>query len=168
MGTRKRTGTGIMGFWGRLGSMAMALALLGPAALSNHARAEPKTLREQIVGTWILVSAIDVRKDGTKVNRWGANPKGTFIFTAEGRYAQMILRTDVRVFGARNAASFGTYTINEREKLIVTKVEASSNHNYSGTERRRVIVSLTDDEMVYINPSTSSGTSVRAVWKRAR
>jgi hypothetical protein len=80
----------------------------------------------------------------------------------------MILRTDVRVFGARNAASFGTYTINEREKLIVTKVEASSNHNYSGTERRRVIVSLTDDEMVYINPSTSSGTSVRAVWKRAR
>ena len=33
--------------------------------------------------------------------------------------------------------------------------------------RKRIIVSLTDDELIYLNPSTSSGTSVRAIWKRA-
>ena len=151
----------------RLVSAALLLALLATVIYPGRAGAEPKSLRDQLVGTWILVSAVDVRKDGSKVNRWGAAPKGTFIFTSEGRYAQMILRTDVRMFGARNAASFGTFTVNERDKTIVTRVEASSNHNYNGTDRKRIIVSLTNDELIYLNPSTSSGTSVRAIWKRA-
>ena len=97
----------------RLVSAALLLALLATVIYPGRAGAEPKSLRDQLVGTWILVSAVDVRKDGSKVNRWGAAPKGTFIFTSEGRYAQMILRTDVRMFGARNAASFGTFTVNE-------------------------------------------------------
>jgi hypothetical protein len=80
----------------------------------------------------------------------------------------MILRTDIRMFGARNAASFGTYTVNERDKVLITRVEASSNQHYNGTDRKRTILSATDDEMVYLNPMTSAGTSVRAVWKRAR
>jgi len=52
--------------------------------------------------------------------------------------------------------------------MLITRVEASSNQHYSGTERKRAILSVSDDEMVYLNPTTSSGTSVRAVWKRAR
>jgi hypothetical protein len=157
---------GIMGFWGRLASCALLLSALAAAMPSGHA-VEPKSLRDQLVGTWVLVSAIDIRKDGSEVDRWGLNPKGTFMFTADGRYAQVILRTDAW-FGARNAASFGTYTVNERDKVLITRVEASSNQHYSGTERKRTILSVTDDEMVYLNPTTSSGTSVRAVWKRAR
>ena len=161
-------GMGIMGFWGRLVSGALMLSALTVAMPSGGAVAESKSLRDQLVGTWILVSAVDVRKDGSKTNRWGANPKGTFIFTPEGRYAQMILRSDVRMFGSKNAASFGSYTVNERDKILVTRVDASSNHNYNGTERKRTIVSLTDDEMIYLNAMTSTGTTVRAVWKRAR
>jgi hypothetical protein len=159
---------GIMGFWGRLVSCALLLSALAVAMPSGHAVAEGKSLRDRLIGTWILVSAIDIRKDGSEVDRWGPNPKGTFIFTAEGRYAQMILRTDVRMFGSRNAASFGTFAVNERDKILITRVEASSNQHYSGTERKRTILNVTDDEMIYLNPTTSSGTSVRAVWKRAR
>lgn len=164
-----------MGLWGRLGSAALVLSALVTAMPPSQAVAEadvkadakPKTLRDQIIGTWILVSAVDVRKDGTKINRWGANPKGTFIFTPEGRYAQVILRSDA-LFGAKNVASFGSYTINERDKTIVTRVDASSNPSYSGTERKRIILKLTDDEMAYVNPATTAGTSVQAAWKRAR
>ena len=158
---------GIMGFWGRLISRALLPLVLAAAVPSAHA-GEPKLLRDRLVGTWTLVSAIDIRKDGSEVDRWGANPKGTFMFTADGRYAQVIVRTDVGVFGARNAASFGTYTVNEQDKALFTRVEASSNHYYSGSERKRIILSLTDDEMVYLNSTTSSGNTVRAVWKRAR
>jgi hypothetical protein len=145
----------------------LLLLALAAATSSSHA-VEPKSLRDRLIGTWLLVSAIDIRKDGSEVDRWGANPKGTFIFTPEGRFAQVIVRTDVGMFGARNAASFGTYTVNERDKFLFTRVEASSNHYYSGSERKRVIVSLTDDEMVYLNSTTSSGNTVRAVWKRVR
>jgi hypothetical protein len=157
---------GIMGFWGRLVSCALLLAALAVAMPSGHA-GEPKSLRDRLVGTWILVSATDIRKDGSEVDRWGANPKGTFMFTADGRYAQVILRTDAW-FGAKNAASFGTYSVDEKDKILITRVEASSNPGYSGTERKRAILNLTDDEMVYLNITTSSGTSVRAAWKRAR
>lgn len=156
-----------MGFWGRLVSCALLLAAMAAATPPSYAVSEPKSLRERLVGTWLLVSATDIRKDGSTVNRWGENPKGTIIFTPDGRYAQMILRTDV-LFGAKNAASFGTYTVNERDKILITQVEASSNQHYNGTERKRTILSLTENEMSYLNPATSTGTSVRTVWKRAR
>lgn len=158
---------GIMGFWGRVVLCASLLSMLAVAMPYGHA-VEVRSLQDQLVGTWTLVSAIDIRKDGTEVDRWGANPKGTFIFTPEGRYAQVIVRTDVGMFGSRNASSFGTYTVNERDKTLFTRVEASSNHYYSGSERARIILSLTADEMVYLNTKTSAGTTVRATWKRVR
>src|SRR5262245_48858501 len=160
------------------------IAALGLAFLPTEALSEQKSLKEQIVGTWTFVSALDVKPDGTRSDRWGPNPKGIFIFDANGRFAQFITRSDIPKFAAKTAdqgtleenkavlaglvASFGTYTVNEADKMVITRVEGNIFPNLRSEERRRLIVSLTGDELKYTNPSTSTGTTAEATWRRVK
>jgi Lipocalin-like domain len=116
----------------------MALLGLG-VALPGAAVAQQKPIKEQIVGTWTFVSALDIYPDGRKNDRWGTNPKGVFMFDGNGRFAQFITRSDLPKVSAGTAdkgtaeenkaivsglvASFGTYTVNEAEKMVITRVE---------------------------------------------
>ena len=159
------------------------VATLGLAVLPGSAVAQQKSLKEQIVGTWLFVSGLDVHPDGRKVDRWGPNPKGSFMFDGNGRVAQFIMRSDLPKFAARTVdqgtaaenkavlagfvGSFDTYTINEADKTIVTRVDGSVFPNIVGVEQKRSIVSLTADELKYINPATSTGFSAEATWRRA-
>jgi len=52
-----------------------AIAALGLASLPGGAISQQRSLKEQIVGTWTFVSALDVKPDGTKSDRWGSNPQ---------------------------------------------------------------------------------------------
>jgi hypothetical protein len=148
--------------------MAMATALLAAAPLPMPAMAGPKSLSEQLVGTWTIVSSISRRKDGSIVDRWGPSPKGIFMFDDKGHYAQMITRSDSLVFGSKTVATFGTYSVDEVNKTIITEVAGSSSSKLNGAIQRRVISSLTLDELRYVNPLTSSGMTVEAVWKRVK
>ena len=40
--------------------------------------------------------------------------------------------------------------------------------NLAGGEQKRVITSITADELKYTNPATSTGTKAEAVWRRAK
>lgn len=158
------------------------IAALGVALLPGTAMSQ--SLKQQIVGTWTFVSALDIYPDGRKDDRWGANPKGVFIFDANGHYAQFITRSDLPKIAAGTAdkgtaeenkrilsglvASFGTYTVNEAEKLVITHVEGGAFPNLIGVDQKRVILSLTADELKYTNPATSTGTRAEATWKRAK
>jgi Lipocalin-like domain len=161
-----------------------AIVALGLALLPGSAVSQQKSLKEQIIGTWTFVSALDVKPDGTKSDRWGPNPKGIFIFDANGRFAQFITRSDIPKFAAKTAdqgtpeenkavlaglvASFGTYTVNEADKMVITRVEGNIFPNLVGVEQKRLIVSLTGDELKYTNPSTSTGTTAEASWRRVK
>jgi hypothetical protein len=65
-------------------------------------------------------------------------------------------------------AFYGTYTVNEGDKTVTTLIEGSSYPNLIGAEQKRVITSLTPDELRYTNPTTSTGTKAEAVWRRAK
>jgi hypothetical protein len=52
----------------------------------SNSVAQQKPLKEQLVGTWTLVSSDQVRPDGSKVQRLGANPKGINVFNPNGRF----------------------------------------------------------------------------------
>ena len=161
-----------------------AIAALGLASLPGGAISQQRSLKEQIVGTWTFVSALDVKPDGTKSDRWGSNPKGIFIFDPNGHFAQFITRSDIPKFAAKSVdqgtaeenkavlaglvASFGTYTVNEDDKTLITRVEGNIFPNLVGAEQKRLIVSLTPDELKYTNPSTSTGTTAEATWKRVK
>lgn len=161
-----------------------AITALGLAFLPGPVFAQQKSLKEQIVGTWSFVSAIDTKADGTKEDRWGPNPKGTLMFDANGRYMQVITRSDIPKFAANKLAegtaaeykavvmgmvvSFGTYSINESDKTLISRVEGAIYPNIIGAEQKRIISSLTADELKYSNLTASIGATAAAHWKRAK
>ena len=151
--------------------------------MSVSALAQGKSLKDQIVGTWIFVSALDVHADGKKTDRWGPNPKGMFMFDKDGRFMQMLTRSDIPRFAGKRVdegtpeeykavmvnvvASFGTYTVNEAERTVTTTVEGSVFPNLVGVAQKRRIVTLDAKELKYTNPATTMGTTAEATWKRA-
>ena len=161
------------------------LALLGSGiALSpGDALAQQKSLKEQLVGSWILVSSAIIRPDGTKTDR--PNLKGIVIYTSDGHFALVNVRADLPKLAANNRARataeearavvagsiayFGTYSVNEVEKVITAKVEGSTFANLiGGAEQKRIITSITADELKFINPTSPSGVTLELVWKRAK
>jgi hypothetical protein len=64
----------------------VAMTALGFAVLSGSAVAQQKTLKEQLVGNWTLVSSDQVRPDGSQLKQFGANPTGINVFDANGRF----------------------------------------------------------------------------------
>lgn len=161
-----------------------ALALLGLALLPGRAVSQQKLLKDQLVGSWTLMSATQMTKDGVKSDRWGPNPKGRAIFEADGRYTFMIFRSDVPKFASDNmnqvtaeeskaavqgmTANYGTWSIDEATKTLTTNIEASSSPNLTGGTQKRIITSLSADELKYTNPASQIGTVDDVVWKRTK
>ena len=157
--------------------LAFGYAFQPSAALSQQ-----KSLKEQIVGSWTLVSAVDTSADGSKTNPWGANPKGTYMFSADGRFTQMLLHTDLPKIDNRMSgtpeqnkaiaqgviAMYGSYTVDEASKTINVKFEGSSFAKFNGTDGKRIITSISADEFRSANPATSTGTKAESVWKRVK
>jgi Lipocalin-like domain len=161
-----------------------AMMALGLALLPGGAVAQQKPLKEQLVGTWLFVSSTDTQKDGTKLDRWGPNAKGMLTFDANGRYALAINRAGLPKFASgrvdqgtveENKAvmqgsifHFGTYSVNEGDKTVTTQIEGGSFPNLYGGSQKRVITSLTADELKYDNPGTTIGTTTNVTWRRAK
>ena len=120
------------------------IALLGmaAAAMPGGAQAEPAhapdSIASRLVGTWSFASSVNTRKDGSTFDRWGANPSGIFMFDRAGNYAQIIVGSESKVFGAKLA----------------------------GTSQDRDIVLLTADEFKYSNQATAVGAAAEVLWKR--
>jgi len=158
--------------------------VLGLALLSSSTVAQQKSLKEQLVGTWTIVSAVDVQKDGTKVDRWGANPKGVLVFDANSQYVLVINRSDLPKFASDRVdqgtaeenkavvhgmiATFGTYSVNDTDKILTTQIDGGSFPNLYGKGQKRTIISLTAEELKYVNPATTIGTTAEVVWRRAK
>src|SRR5258708_38416888 len=73
----------------------LTMTMLGLALLPVSVGAQQKTLKDQIVGAWTFVSSVNTRPDGSKYDPWGANPKGTTVYDANGHYAFMLMRSDL-------------------------------------------------------------------------
>jgi hypothetical protein len=158
-----------------------AATLLGLGLLPGSVVAQQKSLKDQLVGTWILVQAMDVHPDGTTSNPWGDNPKGTYMFDASGHFTQMLMRSDLPKMANRmqgtaeenkavvtgSVAFYGTYTVDEAAKVIHVHFEGSTFAAFNGKDGSRNIVSLTANELKTSNPATSSGMRADSVWRRA-
>lgn len=146
--------------------LVAAVLLFVSAAAAGPARIE-QTIKQRLVGTWIFVSSVNTRKDGSVYDRWGANPKGVLMFDANGRYSQIIMRSESSLFGAKTIFSFGTYKVDEAHGTVVTEIEGGSLSKLEGTKQRRKIKLLTTDELRYVNTDGMAGAVIDAVWKRA-
>jgi Lipocalin-like domain len=161
---------------------ATALLCLAVGLSASASLAQQKSLKEQLVGTWMLVSSDQVRPDGSKLSQFGANPKGINVFDANGRFFLMVASTDNSKFAAREGketnseevgalivesiAYYGTYTVNE-VNVINLHLDASTFPNQIGTDQKRTITSLTADELTYGSSAAMPGVQVHQVWSRA-
>jgi hypothetical protein len=81
----------------RRATLAMATTALLCLALgfsTSDSLAKKKSLKDQLVGTWTLVSSDQVRPDGSKLKQFGDNPKGINVFEANGRFFVMVASAD--------------------------------------------------------------------------
>ena len=149
------------------------------------AHAQTKSLREQIVGTWIFGVAEVVAPDGKKSFPFGETPKGMLIFTADGYFTQVHVAGDVpkiasnnRLTGTpeeyaaimrRSISVFGSYAVNEEKKTVTFNIVSASYPNWEGEAQERSIDKLTADELVNTNHNVAGGRgSASNYYKRAK
>jgi hypothetical protein len=168
-----------------------ALLCLAVGLSATASLAQQKSLKEQLVGTWTLVSSDHVRPDGSKLQQFGANPKGINVFDTNGHFFLIIAssgslmivsadnpkivsidpsKTNFEEFGGLNVESiayYGTYTVNEAEKVAILHIDASTFPNQVGTDQKRTITSLTANELKYSTSAAVSGVQIHQAWKRA-
>src|SRR5258708_39583738 len=117
-----------------------AIAMLGLVVPPTVAVSQQKTLKEQLVGAWTLVSIIATDKSGGKSDRRGPNPKGLLIFEANGYFSVLTSRSDIPNFAINNVnqgtaeenkavmtgmiANVGTWSVDETTQTITTQIEA--------------------------------------------
>jgi len=158
------------------------VALLACALMTTSSYAQQKSLKEQLVGAWTIVSSSTKMPDGSPA--WGANPIGLIIFTDNGRYSSQLMRSDLPKFASDSRvkgtpeeykavmqgsiSSFGTYTVNEANKTLTIRYEGSTFPNRKGAEDTRPFA-IQGDELHITNPapSTGGGTS-QLVYRRAK
>ena len=161
-----------------------AMTTLGLALLPGGTFAQQKSLREQLIGTWTVVSWEQTTKDGSKLQRFGTNPKGVNFFDADGHFFIMFARPDLPKIASNNASTmtpeeakaiasgsiayFGTYTVDETSKILTLRVESSSRPNQLGIDQKRAITSLTADELKYTNLTAITGSNINIAFKRAK
>ncbi|MBX9775740.1 MAG: lipocalin-like domain-containing protein [Xanthobacteraceae bacterium] len=165
------------------GSFAIvATTLMAFAMAAGSAFAQKQNLKEQLLGTWQLVSWVAKSKDGAKTDPMGSEPKGVIIFDSGGGFyfimigdipklasniRQKTTAEENRAIALGTFAYFGTYTVNEADKSFNVRVERSSYGNQVGTNNKRMITSLTPTELKFTTPVTTSGGSNDWSFRRA-
>lgn len=149
-------------------ALALAIALFAGPAAAQAAK--------DLVGAWDLEAAGET---------YGKNPTGRLIFSADGRYALVITRNDLPKFAsesrvkgtpdenkavvAGSVAHFGRYSVDEKEKAILLKIESSTFANWNGSEQKRPF-ELKGNQLRYTNPKPSAGgpPTGQVIWNRAK
>jgi len=164
----------------------VAAAMLVLALSAGAPFAQPASgLKDQIVGSWNFVVAEVTAPDGKKSFPFGETPKGILIFTADGRFAQIHVASDVpkiasnnRLTGTpeeyaaimrRSLSVFGSYTVDEANKTVTYNIVSASYPNWEGEKQTRTIDKLTADEFVNTNPGVAGGRgSASNFYKRVK
>jgi hypothetical protein len=157
-----------------------AIMMLGLTALPNSAISQQWSLKDQLVGTWTLASWEQVLSNG-KVQSYGSNPKGIVVFDAKGRFFLMFARADLPKIASNDPATvtseeakdllagsiayFGTYGVNDADKVINLRLEASTFPNQLASDQNGTITSLTADELHY-KMTALAGGKISIVLKR--
>ena len=160
-----------------------AIALIASPAFPGSSLAQGKSVKDQLVGTWIYVSSTGKRDDGSNVPR--PSLQGAVTYTADGRFHFITTRTDVPKYASSDPsrpspeeamaiasgaiAYTGTYTVDESTKTIHANVETSTFPNLVGApNQRRIVTSVSADEMKFTNPRNPAGVTLEFVFRRAK
>jgi Lipocalin-like domain len=154
-----------------------AMLAVGLLSLPDSINAQQKSLREQLIGAWVLVSCDAFYCVDT-------NPTGLLIIDGSGRYAQVFASRGRPKFsnpGNRRAmpaeeykaaamglvANFGTWSVNEADKTLTQHVDGALSPNIEGSDGK-VTVGLSGDELKLVGPTVVPGGRSEEVYQRAK
>ena len=162
-------------------SLVAGMMLFGTS--TSWAQQQGGNLKQQIVGTWSLVSQSVDQGGGRKTERFGSKPRGMAIYDRNGRYVVSILHSTLPKIASNNAMTgtadenkaivqgsitfFGTYTVNDKDGTMVGHVGASSYPNWDGLDQKRNL-SISGDEMKIVLQNAAIGGTATTVWKRLK
>jgi hypothetical protein len=161
-----------------------ALLVAGACLLAPPALAQ--SLKDQLVGTWKLVSS--TRQVGGVAQPWlfGTNSTGTLVYTADGHMCGNLMNLDRPNFpsgdmrggsAGEKAAAFdtflaycGRYEVNEAGRFVVHKIDSSLFPNWTGGSQKRHIELNGNRLALRTEPILADGKEVVAVvaWERAQ
>jgi hypothetical protein len=156
-----------------LTTLALTITAVPGAAVAQTAK--------DLVGTWTMLSDVNVHQDGSRVDVFGPHGTGIAIFDGNGHFAIITINPDVPKFAANNRAqgsttenkaavegglaAFGTYSVGE--KVLDFTIEGSTYPNWTGTNQKRSVLSFTGDELkLALSPSTSGTAEI--TFKRVK
>jgi hypothetical protein len=140
---------------------SLIILALASIATSSSAQTPAKSLKDQLVGHWQLVSvAINDRTP------YAADPQGSMFLDASGHYSVIV----ISVGEARSISYFGTYTVNDADKSMTMHVDASSGGSgvkAAGRDEKRLIT-FSGDHLIVANQTPSGAPGpVKVTWKEA-
>ena len=153
-----------------LATTGLCLALASPTSAQS--------LKDQLMGTWTLVSNVEKYQDGKEKSTFGSHGKGLLILDRTGWFSFQLIggerakqtgRPDNPIGPA--ITYFGTYSVGEGDKSLVFKVQGSTNPNFEGTEQKATISIINGDDMTYVRapiPSPQGQFVPTLTWKRAK
>src|SRR5215471_7916951 len=159
-----------------------AMLAVGLASLPESTIAQQRSFKEQLVGTWTVVSCDSTSVNGAK-QPYCANPNGILILDISGHYAQVIAargrpklasgnRSEVPAEQFKAAAlglvaNFGTWSVSEADKTLTQHYEGALFPNVEGTDVENT-VSLSVDELKLIQPIPVLGGRSETVYRRTK
>jgi hypothetical protein len=159
-------------------------AAVGLVFLAGLAVAQKKSLKEQLVGPWLVATADNIRPDGSRFQGFGPHPKGIMMFDENGWFSFQLAQPGRPKFASENRLQgtteenkatvqgslsyYGKYSVDEQDRVLHLYIESSSWPNFDGIDNKRIITSLSNDELKWYSPAGSVGTTAEVVWKRAR
>jgi len=160
-----------------------AITALGLALLPGSALAQQKSLKEQLVGTWTLVSVVNIRPDGTKFDPTDGKALGLMMYDGNSNFSFLNIRSDIPKLASNNRQKgttdeykavaegvlsyFGRYSIDEAGKFLIQHVVSSSFPNFNGADRKWSIT-ISSEELTLASQAAAAGGSNELKWKRVK
>jgi hypothetical protein len=164
--------------------VALPLATLpavGLALQASPATSQQRSLKDQLVGSWTLVSWVQTNQDGSKYERFGSKPVGVNMFSPDGHFSLIFERPDLPKIASNNPAKptpeeanaitagsiayFGTYAVDEASKTITLQIDGTTLPNQLCMAQKRAIKSLTATELTYTNPTSVAGGTIDVTFE---
>jgi len=162
---------------------ALAACAIGMAgARPLQAQNAVPTLREQLVGTWSVVSQF-TDKDGQRMETFGAHPKGMVVYDVSGRFVGLVESGELPRFLSGNRmtgsieenqaivqgsiAYFGHYTVDEKAGKVTLRFEGCTYPNWEGQDQTRTL-SFAGNALDMTIPNNSLGGVGHIVLSKAK
>jgi hypothetical protein len=168
--------------WLREVLAALSMLALPLVSLTGDAVAQ-QLLKDQLVGTWTFVSAVNTRPDGTKFDPWDGKAVGLQMFDSTGHFSFQVIRHDIPKLASNNRlqgtadefkavaqgvlSAFGTYSLDDSGKTLTQHIKVSSFPNFNDAKRMWGIT-LTGDELTIGSQAGAAGGTNELKWKRVK